>query len=316
MHSVFSPFSPQARAIAHLWWWMFGVGVTIWLAVTLTALYAARARRGERSPNTLNEITPVVHRRVERVIASAVFVTFLILAAFLAYDFTAGRALAAHPKVALTINVTGHQWWWDAVYEDPDPSKQVQTANEIHVPVGETVQLTLRAADVIHSFWVPNLNGKKDLIPGYTTALFFRADTAGVYRGQCAEFCGLQHAKMAFYIVAEPRPKFAAWLAAASTPSPPPTDPTLVYGKQVFMSSGCPLCHSISGTDARATVGPGLSHFKSRASIASGTLANTRENLTRWIQNPSAFKPGVRMPALPLKPAELDALVSYLETLK
>jgi len=316
MHSVFSPASAQARIVAHLWWWMFGVGMIVWLGVTLAALYAARARRGERGANGLNEVTPTVRQRTERGIATATFVTLLILLAFLAYDFTAGRALAAHPKVATTIRVTGYQWWWDVLYEDPDPSKQVETANEIHVPVGETVQFTLRGADVIHSFWAPNLNGKKDLVPGYTTALFFRADTAGVYRGQCAEFCGLQHAKMAFYVIAEPRPKFEAWLAAASTPMQPPTDPKLVYGQKVFMSSGCPLCHSISGTDARGTVGPGLSHFKSRSTIAAGTLANTRQNLTRWIQNPAAFKPGVRMPALPFKPAELDALVSYLETLK
>jgi len=316
MHSVFSPESPQARIVAHLWWWMFGVGLTIWIGVTLTALYAARARRGQRGADTLNEVSPAVRQRIERIIASAVFVTLLILCAFLAFDFTAGHALAAHPKAAVTIAVTGHQWWWDVLYEDPDPSKQVQTANEIHVPVGETVQFTLRGADVIHSFWVPNLNGKKDLVPGYTTALFFRADPAGTDRGQFAEFCGLQHAKMAFYIIAEPKPKFQAWLAAASTPMQPPTDPTLVYGQKVFMSSGCPLCHSISGTDARGTVGPGLSHFKSRMTIASGTLANTRENLTLWIENPAAFKPGVRMPALPLNRVELDALVSYLETLK
>jgi len=295
---------------------MFGVGGVVWLGVTAFAIYVVRTGRGARQADDLNHVSPHRHRSVERAVAAALFATILILGAFLAYDFTAGRALAQHPGVALTIDVTGHQWWWDVLYEDPDPSKQVGTANEIHVPVGEPVQIKLRAADVIHSFWAPNLNGKRDLIPGYTTTLWFRADTAGVYRGQCAEFCGLQHAQMGFYIVAEPRPKFAAWLAAASTPSGPPTDPTLVYGQRVFMSSGCPLCHSISGTDARGTIGPGLSHFKSRAAIAAGSLSNTRANLTRWILNPSAFKPGVRMPALPFKPAELNAMVSYLETLK
>jgi cytochrome c oxidase subunit 2 len=243
-------------------------------------------------------------------------VTVLILLSFLAYDFSVGRLLAQHPDVALTIDVVGHQWWWEVTYEDPDPSKRVGTANEIHVPVGEPVQLKLRAADVIHSFWVPNLNGKRDLIPGYVTTLWFTADTAGVYRGQCAEFCGLQHAKMAMYIVAESKPKFAAWLAAGSTSPEPPTDPKLLYGKRVFMSSGCAVCHSIGGTEARATIGPDLTHFKGRSSIAAGTLANTRANLTRWIENPAAIKPGVRMPALAFTPTELDALVSYLETLK
>jgi len=190
------------------------------------------------------------------------------------------------------------------------------TANEIHVPTGQPIQFKLRAADVIHSFWAPNLNGKRDLIPGYVSTLWFRADTPGVYRGQCAEFCGLQHAKMAFYIVAEPPVKFAAWLAAGSSTPNPPADTTVRYGQQVFLSSGCALCHSIGGTDARGTVGPDLTHFKSRSSIAAGSLPNTRANLTQWIENPAAFKPGVRMPALPYKPAELNALVSYLETLK
>jgi cytochrome c oxidase subunit 2 len=316
MHSIFSPDSPQARAIASLWWWMFGVGGVVWLVVIGMLIYAVRARRGHLEADALTHISAEQHRRVERAVGIATFVTVLILAAFLVYDFGTGRALAQHPDRALTIDVVGHQWWWEVQYEDPNPSKIVATANEIHVPVGEMVQFKLRAADVIHSFWAPNLNGKRDLIPGYTTTLWFRADTSGVYRGQCAEFCGLQHAQMAFYIVAEPRVKFAAWMAAASAPHESPTDSTLVAGQRVFMSSGCPLCHSIAGTDARGTVGPGLSHFKSRSAIAAGTLSNTRVNLTRWIANPAAIKPGVRMPALPFKPAELNALVSYLETLK
>lgn len=316
MHSIFSPDSPQARAIASLWWWMFGVGGVVWLVVIGMMIYAVRARRGHLEADALTHISADEHRRVERAVGVATFITVLILAAFLVYDFGTGRALAQHPDRALTIDVVGHQWWWEVQYEDPNPSKIVATANEIHVPVGEMVQFKLRAADVIHSFWAPNLNGKRDLIPGYTTTLWFRADTSGVYRGQCAEFCGLQHAQMAFYIVADPPVQFAAWLAAASAPHESPADSTLVAGQRVFMSSGCPLCHSIAGTDARGTIGPGLSHFKSRSAIAAGTLSNTRANLTRWIANPAAIKPGVRMPALPFKPAELNALVSYLETLK
>jgi cytochrome c oxidase subunit II len=316
MHSVFNPSSPEARAIAGLWWWMFGVGMIIWLGVFAVVVYAAKARRGERGPDDLMHVAAETHRRVERAVGVGVFATLLILAAFLVYDFSVGRLLARHPQRALTIVVTGHQWWWEVLYEDPAPSQRVGTANEIHVPVGEPIQFKLRAADVIHSFWAPNLNGKRDLIPGYVSTLWFRADTAGTYRGQCAEFCGMQHAQMAFYIVAEPKIKFNAWLAAASTPNNPPTDPTPVRGQQVFMSRGCAVCHSIAGTDARSTVGPDLSHFKSRMTIAAGTLANNRDNLTRWIQNPAAIKPGVRMPTLPLTPADLAALVSYLETLR
>lgn len=325
MHSLFDPASPQARAVTGLWWWMFGVGLIIWLGVAGLAIYVARGGRlghgGRRAPaghevDATSNLSPDAHARLKRVVSGALVATGLVLFAFLVYDFSVGRLLAQHPQRALTIDVVGHQWWWEVTYEDPDPSKRVGTANEIHVPTGEPIQFKLRAADVIHSFWAPNLNGKRDLIPGYVSTLWFQADTPGVYRGQCAEFCGMQHAKMAFYIVAEPPLKFAAWIAAGSSPPSPPTDSTLKYGQQVFLSSGCALCHSIGGTDARGTVGPDLTHFKSRSSIAAGTLSNTRANLTQWIENPSAFKPGVRMPALPFKPAELNALVSYLETLK
>jgi cytochrome c oxidase subunit II len=316
MHSAFDPNSPQARAIANLWWWMFGVGGAVWLAVIAATVYVIVAKRGQRGVDGLYEVSPETHSRMERVVGIATFVTVLILGGFLAFDFTAGHALAEHPQRGLTVNLTGYQWWWNAEYEDPSPSKRITTANEIHVPVGEMVQFKLRSGDVIHSFWAPNLNGKRDLIPGYTTTHWFRADTAGVYRGQCAEFCGMEHAKMAFYIIAEPKPKFAAWLAAASASHEPPTDSTLLYGQRVFMSSGCALCHSIAGTEARGTVGPGLSHFKSRMTIGAGTLANNRANLTRWVANPHDFKPGVRMPSYPLTKTQLDALISYLETLK
>jgi cytochrome c oxidase subunit II len=316
MHSFFDPASPQARAVAGLWWWMFGAGMAIWIGVFCLSLYAARTKRGHREADNLVHVSEETHHRLERIVGAGVFASILVLGGFLVYDFSVGRLLAEHPQRALTIDVVGHQWWWEVQYEDPNPSKRVGTANEIHVPVGEPVQFKLRAADVIHSFWAPNLNGKRDLIPGYMNTLWFTADTAGIYRGQCAEFCGLQHAKMAFYIVAEPKVKFAAWLAAGSTPPEPPKDSTLLYGQRVFMSSGCAVCHSIGGTEARATVGPDLTHFKGRNTIAAGTLANTRLNLMHWIENPSAYKPGVRMPALPFKPAELNALVSYLETLK
>jgi cytochrome c oxidase subunit 2 len=316
MHSFFDPASPQTRAVAGLWWWMFGVGMVVWLGVFALAFYAAKRSRGERGVDDLSHVPVTMHRRLEYLVGVAVVATVLILSGFLGYDYYIGNVLATHPDRALTIDVVGHQWWWEVTYEDPDPSKRVGTANEIHVPVGELIQFKLRAADVIHSFWAPNLNGKKDLIPGYASTLWFKADTVGIYRGQCAEFCGLQHAQMAFYIVAEPPVKFAAWLAAGSIPPAPPTDSTLLAGRSVFMRRGCASCHSIGGTDAHATIGPDLTHFKGRSAIAAGTLANTRTNLTRWIENPSAIKPGVRMPATPLSTAELNALVSYLETLK
>jgi cytochrome c oxidase subunit 2 len=315
MHSIVPAASPEAKALAHLWWWMVGVGSGVWVVVVAATIYAVLAKRRD----TTDDVTPVppaVHSRMQRAVGAAGFATILVLFMFLAYDFAAGRALAQHPRLGLTVDVTGYQWWWKFEYEDPDPSKRVVTANELHVPVGRPVQLKLAANDVIHSFWAPNLNGKRDLIPGYKSSLWFTADRPGVYRGQCAEFCGLQHAKMAFYVVAESPARFAAWLAGQSGNPTPPTDSTLRYGQRVFLSGGCAVCHTIGGTPAQATVGPSLTHLQSRATIAAGTLANTRANLMGWITNPQAIKPGTLMPATGLQAGQLTALVAYLETLK
>jgi cytochrome c oxidase subunit 2 len=294
---------------------MAGVGGLIWILVVVAMMVAIK-RRDPASNATSHELSPAHERRARTAVGAALIVTAIVLIAFLSYDFTAGRALGQHPDSALTIEVTGHQWWWEVQYDSSDVSQRLVTANEIHVPVGQMIQFRLRAADVIHSFWAPNLNGKRDLIPGYSSTLWFKADTAGVYRGQCAEFCGLEHANMAFYIVAEAPENYVAWRSLAGTPHGPPADSGAINGQRVFMSSGCPLCHSIAGTDARATVGPTLSHLKSRLTIAAGTLPNTRANLASWIADPAAIKPGVRMPAFPLKPVERDAIVAYLETLK
>jgi len=315
MHSIFDPTSPQARAITHLWWWMFGVGAAVWLTVIAVMLYTVRARRTARDSDVPQQVSDT-DRRVERYVAASIFVTVLILGGFLAFDFGVGRQLAQHPQRALTIEVVAHQWWWEAQYIDPDPSKRIVTANEIHVPTHEPVQIRLKSPDVIHSFWAPNLNGKRDLIPGYVSSLWFTADTAGTYRGQCAEFCGLEHAKMAFYIVAEPPADFAAWRVAAAASPTPPTDSTLLYGQRVFMSGGCAVCHTIAGTEARSNIGPNLTHFKSRSTLAAGTLVNSRANLARWIMDPQSIKPGVRMPPSPLSRVQVDALVAYLETMK
>ena len=316
MHSAFDPASPQARAVAHLWWWMFAIGGLVWLGVVVTMFASLRTSRGERGADGLSHSPPALRPRIEGTVKGALFITVLILLGFLAFDFSVGRALAARPSDALTIELTGHQWWWEAQYADPDPSKRIVTANEMHVPIGRAVQFRLRSSDVIHSFWAPSLNGKRDLIPGYLSTLWFVADTPGVYRGQCAEFCGLQHAKMAFNIVAESKEKFDQWLGAASASPPPPSDSTAAYGERVFMSAGCAVCHSIGGTEAKATIGPNLTHFKSRLTIAAGTLANTSENVGRWVMNPQLVKPGTQMPPSPLSTVQLNALLAYLETLK
>jgi cytochrome c oxidase subunit 2 len=210
----------------------------------------------------------------------------------------------------------GRQWWWEIRYPEAIPSNRVITANEIHIPVGVPVRVMLSATDVIHSFWVPQLGGKRDLIPGHDAETWLRADSAGTYRGQCAEFCGHQHAKMALVVVAEPRAEFDEWLARQRQAADSQLTPEQTAGRDVFMRSTCALCHGIRGTDAGGTVGPDLTHLASRGSIASGTLPNTREHLANWIRDPQGIKPGVKMPATPLTDAELQALVSYLGSLR
>ena len=180
------------------------------------------------------------------------------------YDFTVGRALAERPSKTLTIELIGHQWWWEVQYIDPDPSKIVVDANELHIPVGEPVQVKLKSRDVIHSFWVPNIIGKRDLIPGYTSSLFLNADKPGVYRAQCAEFCGAEHAKMALTVVVHSRADFADWLTEARAPAAEPNDSSAKAGEQVFLAGPCSSCHAITGVAAYGTVGPNLTHLASR----------------------------------------------------
>jgi cytochrome c oxidase subunit 2 len=227
------------------------------------------------------------------------------------------RALAQLPlRDGVHIRLTGHQWWWEATYDDPQPSNVFTTANELHIPVGRAIALTLEADDVIHSFWVPSLHGKKDLIPGRTATFTFRADEPGTYRGQCAEFCGYQHANMALVVVAESPQQYEAWLARARAPAPPPNTDLEKRGQQVFMSSTCAMCHAIVGTQANAMHAPDLTHFASRQTLGAGALHNDPSALAAWIADPQRIKPGVRMPANALPSQDMQALVAYLQTLK
>jgi cytochrome c oxidase subunit II len=218
----------------------------------------------------------------------------------------------AADNTAMTVTVTGHQWFWQVRYE----GKDAETANEIHIPVRTPVDLQVRSADVIHSFWVPELNRKIDTIPGQTNAIELYAERPGVYRGQCAEFCGLQHAHMAFRVYAEPMPKFKAWLANLEQPAREPTTLLAQQGQQDFMRDGCAACHTIAGTEAEGTVGPSLTHLAGRETLAADTIPNTPEELFRWIQNPQSIKPGVKMPGLGLGPEKFHAIVAYLTGLK
>jgi cytochrome c oxidase subunit 2 len=253
---------------------------------------------------------------VTRIVSFATAVTALTLFAFLVFDFSTGRALTSTVKPSVAIEVTGHQWWWEVTYYHDIPNKRVTTANEIHIPVGSPVLIRLNSQDVIHSFWAPDLNGKRDLIPGKESSLWLQADTPGVYRGQCAEFCGYQHAKMAFVIVADRPADFQRWYAAQADTAKTPTDSLTSRGQEVFLTSPCVMCHAIHGTPAGATLGPDLTHIASRRYIGAGSLPNTRGNLAGWILDAQGIKPGARMPPNSLAPADLQALLAYLGTLK
>ena len=301
--------SPEAARITSLHWWMFWIQVAVSavivgaLAVSLVRPAVHPAPRGERL-------------RTRAVVAAAV-VSTLLLFVFLVASVWAGRVIVtpAGPS-ALEIQVMGHQWWWEVRYPAPIPDRAVTTANEIHVPVGRPVRLLLSSHDVIHSFWAPNLNGKKDLIPGRPTTHLFRADRKGVFEGRCAEFCGYQHAHMGFLVVVEEPEEFETWLAGQRRPAAEPSDPAQRHGRQVFLSSPCVTCHTIRGADTFGHKAPDLTHVGSRRTIAAATLPNTPGYLAGWIADSQRLKPGNHMPPNLLPADDLLDLVSYLESLR
>ena len=312
-HSVLQPAAAETRLIDRLWDAMYLTSAVVFLLVVLSLLWGAfRRRRTDEPPRT-----PERERSLKTAVTLATALTGVVLLGFLIYDVAVGRQITSNPGPhALQIRVTGHQWWWEVQYRDSIANNWATTANEIHVPTGRPVALELRSTDVIHSFWPPNLSPKRDLIPGNVNSLSFRAESSGVYRGQCAEYCGLQHAKMAFLVIAEPADSFARWLARQRDTALTPTDELTERGQEVFLGSTCAMCHAIAGTPAGSRIGPDLTHLASRRTIAAGTLPNTRGNLAGWIVNPQSIKPGTRMPANQLEPADLQALLAYLETLK
>lgn len=212
----------------------------------------------------------------------------------------------------LTIEVIGRQWWWEFRY----PELGLVTANEAHVPIGRTVDLRLRSADVLHSFWVPRLGGKRDLVPGRENFLWFRPDSTGVFWGQCAEYCGTSHALMSLRVVVDEESDFEAWVANNQAPAAASSERLASQGRNVFMNNACISCHSIRGTQAQGVLGPDLTHVGSRLTIAAGVLDNNAENLARWIGNPQDVKPGSLMPNMDLTEPQIEQLVAYLQSLR
>lgn len=307
------PAGPQAERISDLTWYLTWTGTAVFVAVVGFLFYALWKAR--RRTDALGG--PEVERRMRIGVGAAVGVTVLILLATLVYNFYTGRALAqfAEPD-ALTVRVTGHQWWWDVQYMDPRFDRRVSTANEIHIPVGRRIRVEVQSRDVNHSFWVPSLHGKIDLIPGYGGTTYFQADTPGVYQGRCAEFCGMQHANMNFLVVADPPERFAAWYEAQLRSGAAPADSMRQVGQQVFLSRSCAMCHTVRGTATGSRIGPDLTHVGSRHTLGAGRVPNTRGHLAGWVIDPQRIKPGVKMPPNQLSPSELHALLDYLQSLK
>lgn len=216
------------------------------------------------------------------------------------------------PGGDLPLKVTGHQWWWQVEYTQ----QGFTTANEIHVPAGWGISAELESADVIHSFWVPQLGGKTDMVPGRTNHTSFLAPEVGIFQGKCAEFCGTQHANMRFLLVVEPPEEFSRWVEHQQEPAREPGSPKEKQGLEVFQSAGCAGCHTIRGTDAQGTAGPDLTHFAGRSSLAAGTMENTPENLKSWLADPAEVKPGNKMPNTPLDEQQIEQLSSYLLSLE
>lgn len=310
--TVLRPSSPQAHDVAGLFHFQLTIATIVWVLVVVAMLWGVA--RSWRRP-----VADLRHEpQLQRWVSIAVGATVLTLVAYLVYDFGVGRAVAAPfgDQKALHVAITGHQWWWEVTYRDTAPQHQLTTANEIHVPIHRPVLFTLTSRDVIHSFWIPNLTGKKDLIPGHPNDAWFVADTPGVYRGQCAEFCGLEHAKMAILIIAQPQKDYEQWYEAQLASAAQPSDSLRAFGQRVFLTSSCVMCHAIGGTPAGAHAGPDLTHVGSRLTLAAGTIPNTPGSLGGWIMDPQRIKPGARMPANNLKPKELRAVIAYLEGLK
>ena len=311
--SVHDPAGPQALLLDRLGDLMYLVSAVVFVLV-VAALVAALLRR--RAPSE-DPDDPARARRLRVAVVLASGATVGILAVMTLVNHATGRELTARPPgEALQVRVTGHQWWWEVEYRDSVASRWATTANEIHIPVGRPVVFELRAADVNHSFWIPNLGPKRDLVAGQETSVWFRADTAGVYRGQCAEFCGHQHAKMAVLVIAEPQDSFVAWLERQRDTASTPADSASRRGRDVFLTSSCVMCHAIGGTPAGSRIGPNLTHLAGRRTLAAGTLPNTRANLAGWIVDPQRIKPGARMPPNELSPDDLQAVLAYLEGLR
>ena len=303
--NMMDPKGAAAVAIANLGWLLFALGGAVYVGVMIF-LFASLFRRRQEQDRPGDGIRIVLF--------GGIIIPIIILIIVYGSTLVTMAALRTPDDMAddVVIEVIGHQWWWEVRY----PNQHFTTANEIHIPVDQPVEIVLGSDDVIHSFWVPELHGKLDLIPGDVTSFWLEANEAGVYWGECAEFCGIQHAKMQFVVVAEPADQFLEWIEQQQLPAPEPADPLVQEGQQIFLGSACVYCHTIEGTNASGDLGPDLTHLASRRTLAAGVLENNVGNLGGWIIDPQHVKPGNLMPPTNLSGEELQALLAYLATLE
>ncbi len=303
--SAVHPAGSESREIARVWWLMFGLAVAVYVVVASFIVWSiVRGRRKSRAGARFSD---------DRFIwLGGVIVPAIILFVLGVVTVTTSNAIRKPSASALTVNVKGELWWWDVSY----PDRGVRTANEIHVPVDTPIDVRLTSDNVIHSFWVPELAGKEDAIPGQPNHLRFTVEKTGVYRGLCAEFCGLQHAHMGFSVIAESPGDFGRWIERQARSAAEPVSDLAERGQLVFTSAACAGCHTIRGTTATGTAGPDLTHVASRRTIGAETVENTPRNLRSWVDDPGRFKPGALMPPSILTHDDLEAVVAYLETRK
>ncbi len=305
--SVLNPQGPFAASIAGLASFIFILGALVSFVYIALVVVASWRRRNNPPPLTPGPSSP---NSVITVVG--ILIPAIILVVSFGYTVNAMNAVPYSVPGAYIVEVVGHQWWWEVRY----PDAQVTTANEIHIPAGRPVEIRGTSVDVIHSLWIPQLNGKMDFFPDRQTTMIIQASRPGTYGGECATFCGIQHAHMELLVIADSPDQFGKWIAAQQVVPPAPIDPHLRQGQQAFLGSACVYCHTIRGTNATGTVGPDLTHFASRLTIGAGMVANTRGNLAGWVVNPQGIKPGNLMPPIGLDSDQLQALLDYLASLK
>ena len=304
--SALNPAGVGAQSIATLFWWMAGGALVIWLVVMGIAVYATHTHPEAHS----------IRRSRWLIIGGGIVFPVVVLTGLLICGLVLMPQLRSSENVALRVDVSGEQWWWRVRYRT-EAGEAVELANEIRLPVGTRVAFSLTSPDVIHSFWIPSLGGKVDMIPGRTNELVLEPTETGTFRGACAEYCGASHALMNFSVVVMPRKAFDQWLAGQAEPAHQAATKLQQAGQQAFLANGCGACHQVRGTEADGTVGPDLTHVGSRLSLAAGTLPANVEAFQRWIGHTRAIKPEVKMPAFDMLPeAQLNAMAHYLKGLE